>query len=246
MTSFVVVMPAFNEADGISEFLGEVVASFPDQSVRVIVIDDASRDATSDVVRRLTATGLPVEVVTNDVNLGHGRSTRKALLAGLMAGGDVIVAVDGDGQFRGKDIARVARLVEEGRAQVAEGVRVGRNDPPYRKVVSAGTRWLVRQAAGSSPRDANTPLRAYRPDVLKELLSMVPENALTPNLAISTLVRRRVIAMVEVEVQSLVRRGATVVGSTWGASRRLIPNRRFIRFCRDSIRQWREFRRQLA
>ncbi len=246
MTSFVVVMPAFNEADGISEFLAEVIASFPDQSVHVIVIDDASHDETSDVVRGLTAIGLPIEVVTNTVNLGHGKSTRMALLAGLRAGGDVIVAVDGDGQFHGEDIARVARPIEEGRAQVAEGVRVGRNDPPYRKFVSAGTRWLVRQAAGLSPQDANTPLRAYRPDVLKELLSMVPENALTPNLVISTLVRRRMIAMVEVEVESLARRGATAVGSTWGTSRRLIPNRRFIRFCRDSIRQWREFRRQLA
>ena len=246
MTSFVVVMPAFNEADGISEFLGEVVASFPGQSVRVIVVDDASRDETFDLVRGLTATGLPVEVVTNDMNLGHGRSTRRALLAGLNAGGDVIVAVDGDGQFRGEDIASVARIVAEGRAQVAEGVRVGRDDPTYRKAVSAGTRWLVWRAAGTSPRDANTPLRAYRPDVLRELLSMIPEDALTPNLAISTLVRRHEMVLVEIEVESLVRRGKTAVGSTWGASRQLFPNRRFIRFCRDSIRQWRKFRRQLA
>ena len=244
--SFVVVMPAYNEAEGITEFIREVLAAFDALEVSVIVVDDASGDSTPAALAELQEQGLPVTALRNDRNLGHGPSTIKALAAGLSAGHEVVVAVDGDGQFRGPDIARVASLVHTSGADVVEGARIGRGDPHYRRAVSSATRLLVRSACGLSPRDANTPLRAYRRNRLEQLLEGVPEDAMTPNLLMSASVRRNGWQIIETEVASLQRRGASSVGTTWGASRIQLPSRRFLMFCGRAFAQWRRFQREGA
>lgn len=240
---FAVVMPAFNESEGISVFVRELLEYFEDQSAQIHVVDDASSDQTLLVVERLTSEGLPVRIVRNEQNLGHGPSTLRALRCGLEAGASTIVAVDGDGQFLGEDVARVAMLAEQSGVDVVEGVRVGRNDPGYRRIVSLATRILVRRASGSAPRDANTPLRAYPRARLEELLSEMPEKAMTPNLLISASVRRKAWNVLETEVTSLRRRGASDVGTSWGGTRTQVPSRRFLSFCWRSLQQWRAHRR---
>lgn len=242
--NFVVVMPAYNEAEGIAGFIREVLAAFDDSEASVIVVDDASSDGTEAVLASLREEGLPVTAIRNERNFGHGPSTIRALASGLMTGQDVVVAVDGDGQFRGPDIARVASLVRTSGADVVEGTRVGRGDPLYRRAVSGVTRILVRNACGQSPRDANTPLRAYRRQRLEQLLDAIPEDAMTPNLLISASVRQKGWQIIETEVASLQRRGASGVGTTWGASRYQLPSRRFLLFCGRALAQWGRFRRE--
>lgn len=242
MSRFVVVMPAFNEAEGIKGFLQEVVAAFPRGHVGIIVVDDASTDRTADVLREAASSGLPVEALTNPNNVGHGPSTVRALRLGLRAAADVVVAVDGDGQFTGPDIARVANM-SQAQGVVVEGCRTGRDDPSYRRLVSAMTRMLVGSFSARAVRDANTPLRAYPVEVLEGLLSRLPDDALTPNLLISSMLRRQGTPVLELEVQSLPRRGVSAVGTTWGRTARLLPNRRFLSFCRRSLQQWFAYRR---
>jgi dolichol-phosphate mannosyltransferase len=239
--SVAVVMPAFNEAEGISEFVLEIIDAFETSDVTVIVIDDASADRTTTVIEQLTAQGVPVTVRKNERNLGHGPSTLRALRAGLGTAADIVVAVDGDGQFLGKDVAQIAMLARTNSWDIVEGVRTGREDPFYRRMVSRVTRTLVRRACGSAPRDANTPLRAYPRHRLQALVDALPEDAMTPNLLISASVRRNNWGVAEVDVASLRRRGASSVGSTWGASRIKFPSRRFIVFCWDAFNQWRQF-----
>jgi glycosyltransferase involved in cell wall biosynthesis len=233
----VVVMPAFNEAEGIGGFLDEIVQAFPEGHVRVIVVDDASSDGTAAVIIAAGERGVPVRVVVNGFNRGHGPSTLRALRCGLEEGADVIVAVDGDGQFLGTDIAAVAERAGCGIVP-AEGCRSDRPDPWFRHLVSAVTRLLVRAASGSSPLDANTPLRAYPPSLLQSLLDRLPDDLVTPNLIISAMLRRDEIAVIEVPVQSLPRRGSQASGSTWGQRAHLLPSRRFIIFCWRAFAQW--------
>lgn len=241
---FAVVMPAFNEAEGIAEFVQEILDAFVVGSVAVVVVDDASRDQTAAEVERLASQGLPVIPMRNQENLGHGPTTIRALRSGLGTGADIIVAVDGDGQFSGVDVARIASLAGEAETDVVEGVRVGRGDPLYRRIVSSATRILVRRACGSAPRDANTPLRAYPRERLHAILDGLPEDAMTPNLLISASVRRQAWSIRELEVASLERRGTSRVGTTWGGTRVQIPSRRFLTFCWKSLQQWRTFQSQ--
>jgi glycosyltransferase involved in cell wall biosynthesis len=231
-------MPAWNEAEGIRGFLTELNDALAGLDPQFVVIDDASRDDTARAAAASAEDGVNVRVATNEVNLGHGPSTMRALRAGLDSGCDVVVAIDGDGQFTGADVRRVVETLVAGSADVVEGVRTQRNEAAYRQLTSAATRGLVWTRARVLPGDANTPLRAYRPAALQRLVERVPETAMTPNLIMSALTRRWGVALVEVPVASRPRRGASAQGTTWAAKRASLPSRRFVTFCVKATGEW--------
>ena len=234
-----VVMPAFNEAEGIGDFLQELNTELAPWSPSFTVVDDCSLDNTSEVVSALASAGVAVTVSRNPINSGHGPSTIRALTAGLASGAPFIVAMDGDGQFSASDVRRVLQtLADDDEIDIVEGVRSHREDPWFRKSVSFGTQVLVWSRCRQLPADANTPLRAYRRATLEHLLSEIPGNAMTPNLLISVMSRRGPFAVTQVPVVSLPRRGASEVGTTWGRGSRLLPSSRFVKFCWKAGKQW--------
>ena len=115
-----VVTPAYNEADGITNFihrLADALQPLLSQGVEMtaIVVDDGSRDGTSDVVRTLTGharvRGLRVELVSLARNFGH----QGALIAGMthaMPHADFVVTMDADGEHPPE---LISALVEEWR-----------------------------------------------------------------------------------------------------------------------------------
>ena len=233
-----VVMPAWNEAEGISEFITELHDSLAQWEPTFFVIDDKSTDNTAHTIQGLEASGLPVTVHTNTNNLGHGPSTFRALQAGLRTKADAIIALDGDGQFIGSDVNSVVSTLFATGADVVEGVRRSRNDPFYRQAVSAITRTLVWSRARGWPVDANTPLRAYRPETLEFLLGRIPDSASTPNLLISAICRQAGLTIIELPVRSIPRRGSDQQGSTWKAKNKSLPSKRFVKFCMRAAREW--------
>ena len=238
MTRVAVVMPAWNEEEGIADFIGELDSALSRYEAVFIVVDDASTDATALKLEELMVSGIGIEYQTNPENSGHGASTVKALELGMRRQPDLVVSLDGDGQFLGSDVVRTleASLAED--ADVVEGVRTNRGEPFYRSVTSLATRCLVWMRSGKWPADANTPLRVYKPDVLRALLEIVPEGNLTPNLIISVVTRRRNLHLVEVPVRSLPRRGSSRIGSTWGSAPLQLPDRRFLVFCWRAFMDW--------
>ena len=238
MTRVAVVMPAWNEEEGIAEFIRELDSALGRHDAVFIVIDDASTDATVLRLEELMASGVRIEYQTNPENSGHGVSTVRALELGLAKNPDRVVSLDGDGQFLGCDVLRTleASLVED--TDVVEGVRTDRGEPLYRRMTSLGTRCLVWMRSGKWPADANTPLRVYKPDALQALLDIVPSGNLTPNLMISVVTRRRNLRLVEVPVRSIPRRGTSSIGSTWGSAPLQLPSRRFLIFCWRAFTGW--------
>ncbi len=237
--SIAIVMPEYNESDGILIFLEEIRDVFADVDHEVIVVDDCSSDGTADIIDDWgTDASSHTRVIRSTPNAGHGPTTIKALRAGLGTGRDIILAVNGDGQFRASEMLELCNILSVSRADVVEGMRTHRDDPLFRRATSAATRVLVRLRSHRSPHDANTPLRAYRPEALRTMLDLLPDNAMTPNLIISAQSRRRRFTIIEAPVESLDRRGETTNGTTWGQRRRNLPTRRFVRFCADAARQW--------
>ena len=106
---FVTVMiPAFNEERVIARAVEGVLAS-TDVRIEVIVIDDGSKDATSQVVRDAFGGDDRVRLLT----LENGGKAR-ALNHGLdMARGEIVIALDADTQFEPTTIARLARWFDD-------------------------------------------------------------------------------------------------------------------------------------
>ena len=107
----VVVVPAFQEEARI----GQVLRTLPAWVDHVVVVDDASRDGTSEAAR---AVGDPrVEVVVHEKNRGVGAAIvtgyRRAL---TLPGAAVFAVMAGDGQMHPDDLAAVVGPVARGEA----------------------------------------------------------------------------------------------------------------------------------
>ncbi|QNA91982.1 MULTISPECIES: glycosyltransferase [unclassified Microbacterium] len=96
-----IVMPAFNEAEGIRGFIDEIRECVSPLADRVTfhVADDRSTDTTATVFDGIS----DVDVEVQPLNRGHGPTALAAYRAGLAADPDLLVHVDGDGQFYGSD-----------------------------------------------------------------------------------------------------------------------------------------------
>ena len=235
------VMPAYNEADGIAGFIVELREHLAPvvERLDILVVDDRSTDATAAVVADLALDG--VRVLTQARNRGHGPTALAAYRAALEVAPDVVVHIDGDGQFDGADVSRVLQALGAELADVVHGVRRGRSDPWYRRALSSGLRLSVRPFAGRGIPDINTPLRAYRPDVLRVLVDAVGEDAIVPHVHFSLAEARAGMRVRYVAVRSLPRRGAVATGTMWGAAgRAALPPKRLRSFVRDAVGElWR-------
>ncbi|MHB8656630.1 MAG: glycosyltransferase family 2 protein [Solirubrobacteraceae bacterium] len=241
--SVAVAVPAYNEADGIAGFLTEIDQALSPQvsSLRLIVVDDASTDATASVLADLTPRlDATLEILRNEVNRGHGPSVIRAYRQALAHGPDYVLQVDGDGQFHGSDLRRVlVLLIDE--AHAVSGVRRFRQDPWFRMVMTRLVRFYVGWGFGVHARDPNCPLRGYESDLLRGLLEAIPDPCLVPNLYLTVVASRRGLALLEVDVSHRVRRGASAQGTTWVRGSSPIPWR-LVRFSIDALRESRRFR----
>ena len=120
--SVAVVVPAFNEERAIAGAIRRVPAWVD----RVIVVDDASRDATSRLARRNWRRGL--EVVRHPANRGVGGAIVTGYRRVLALGIDVAVVMAGDGQMDPADLMALLDPIADGRADYVKGNRFARGE----------------------------------------------------------------------------------------------------------------------
>lgn len=225
LSHLAIVMPAYNEAEGIRGFIDEIRDHVSPLAARVsfVIADDRSTDDTAHVFDDVA----DVDVQTQPANRGHGPTALAAYHAGLAFEPDLLVHVDGDGQFLGADFVRLIAAAESTGADVVHGVRDGRTDPWYRKALTTCVGVLVAVAAGRRIPDVNTPLRAYRPSALQVMLDAVPADVSVPHVHFSLAEARGGFDVRYVRVASIPRRGESASGTMWGraASVRLPPKR---------------------
>lgn len=113
-----VVVPAFNEAALITRTL----LSIPDYVHHVVVVDDASRDATSDVVK--TIHHPRVELVRHAQNEGVGAAIATGYRIAFERGADVCAVMAGDGQMHPDDLHGLLLPVLRGEADYVKGNRL--------------------------------------------------------------------------------------------------------------------------
>jgi glycosyltransferase involved in cell wall biosynthesis len=237
----VFTMPVFNEQEGIVDFCNEILEVFEAHEVELVLVNDQSSDNSRAVITKhlLSRHESKIKVIDNERNLGHGPSTLIGISDSLTRPDvEVIVTVDGDGQFRAQEILTLVNGLLELNLDIVEGVRVNRQDPIFRKISTAVCRLLVLSSAGKLPRDGNTCLRVYRPNSLRTVIEGISPDFLIPNVLISTQTRIRGLAFAQIEINSIPRRGNNSLGSTWHQRFYTIPSRRYLAFCIKAIFQW--------
>lgn len=111
-----VVVPAWNEQDALPSVLRELAAASTEADV--LVVNDASSDATSRLARDGGATVLDLPF-----NLGVGGAMRLGYTYAVRAGYDVVVQLDADGQHDPAEIATLLTAMREQDADIVIGAR---------------------------------------------------------------------------------------------------------------------------
>lgn len=157
-----VTIPALNEERTIASVIRQIPRKIDAiDDVQILVLDDASTDRT-----RQFAIDAGARVVTLKGRLGLGRSFRTAMRLALEAGADVIVNVDGDGQFDAACIPALIRPILDNQADFVTCVRFQpgavRRDMALTKLAgNYGVTWFVNRVTGLSLADVSCGFRAY-------------------------------------------------------------------------------------
>ncbi len=145
-----VVVPAYNEARQI----GRVCTTMPGFVDQIVVVDDASRDGTSEVVRWIAASHPDPELVLirHARNQGVGAAIRTGYRIALEGGARIVAVMAGDGQMDPADLARVVEPVLRDRADYAKGDRLNGGGRPPRMPLERylGTLLLTRLTRAAS------------------------------------------------------------------------------------------------
>ncbi|MEU7021821.1 glycosyltransferase family 2 protein [Streptomyces sp. NPDC046203] len=110
-----IIMPAWNEADGVADVIKEVHTTLP--GADILVVDDGSGDDTAAVARRAGAT-----VMRLPYNLGVGGAMRAGYRYASDRSYDVTVQVDADGQHDPRDVPELIERLDAG-ADLVVGAR---------------------------------------------------------------------------------------------------------------------------
>ena len=141
------VIPAYNE----EETVGEVVARTLRHVDEVIVVDDGSTDDTSMVARNSGAV-----VVRNETNKGVLISLKMGF---RLAGGEILVTLDADGQHDPDEIPGLLEPILDDRADLVLGARA--ELPHFSERVIARLTGLKAEVS-----DASTGFRAIRRNIV--------------------------------------------------------------------------------
>jgi glycosyltransferase involved in cell wall biosynthesis len=139
-----IVIPAFNEQASIGD-----VATELGTVGRVIVVDDASSDATA-----TEASAAGAHVVRRETNGGYDAAIDAGFREATALGYRHVLTADGDGQHAVDDVAAFAELLESAEADLVVGIRPGRQRSLERICA-----WYARRALGI--RDPLCGLKGY-------------------------------------------------------------------------------------
>ena len=162
-----VVVPVYNEAGNAAPLCEEIraVMTAIGRPFEIIFVNDGSRDATLDELRRLVIHEPRLRILDLDDNFGEAC----ALCAGFHAArGDLVVTLDGDGQNDPHDIPRLLEALERNGCHVVSGWRQERQDSLLPRVLPSRIANRAIAAVTRIPvHDTGCGLKIYRRTVVQ-------------------------------------------------------------------------------
>lgn len=170
IATFSVVIPAYNEEDGILLILRRVLSLQPQlaaaglEGPEVIVVDDGSNDRTAELVD-----GMPeVRMIRHGHNRGYGAALKSGMTA---AHGDLIAFLDADGTYPPESLPALCQAALDG-ADIVVGSRMADQHsgmPLSRRIGNRLFAGLVTLLGNHRVHDSASGMRVIRRDALRRL-----------------------------------------------------------------------------
>ena len=158
----VACIPAFNE----ERIIFNVVSECKEYVDKVIVCDDGSQDSTYEFAKKAGAV-----VLRHDKNLGKGAALKSLFTYCRKINADIIVTIDGDGQFLSKEINDLIQPILNENSDIVIGNRFGHNHemPSYRKAGNKILDKITNLAVELPFEDTQSGFRAYSRKALESI-----------------------------------------------------------------------------
>ncbi len=162
-----VVLPIYNESQGIPELFHEIHNSVARYEYEIIAVNDGSSDDSFNVLQSFATDDKRIKVINFKKNYGQ----TAAINAGIQhATGDIIVLMDSDLENLPSDIPKLIDKLNEG-YDVVSGWRKERWQGSFltRKLPSLLANKLISKVSGVNLHDYGCTLKIYRTEVISEV-----------------------------------------------------------------------------
>lgn len=185
------LIPIYNEQDGIPLLLDSLIAVKWTTPVELVFVNDCSTDGSLFAVnswiganeQNLHTTQITCTVLNHEKNRGKGAATHTAIQA---ATGTVLMVQDADSEYDPSEIPGLIAPILEGKADVVYGSRFmrrsGQAHRTYHYLVNRFLTVLSNLLSGLYLSDMETCYKAFRKDILKNIQLQSPRFGFEPEV----------------------------------------------------------------
>ena len=189
-----VVIPARNEEGSIIETLDGITSTLTREGVprEIVVVDDASTDATASLILAYSERDPSVRLVRNTGRNGFGMAIRAGLNA---ATGDIVAVMMADLSDSPDDLVRYYTILRDSDYDCAFGSRFIRGSkiidyPSHKLVMNRMANFFIRVLFGLRYNDITNAFKCYRREVIEAMHPIIsPHFNLTVEMPLKAIVR---------------------------------------------------------
>lgn len=154
------VIPAYNEEATIRQVVEDALGFVG----HVIVVNDGSVDGTATALG-----GLPITVLTHEINRGKAVSLWHGLRHAVDRGAGRVMTMDGDAQHHASDIPILLRAASENPGHLVVGSRFRNPDviPPGRRRSNRFANFWIGWSSGQAVEDSQSGFRVYPAELVR-------------------------------------------------------------------------------
>lgn len=199
MTTLSVVIPAYNEEDGIADITQRVLAVREDlakagiESLELLVVDDGSRDKTAQIVSQIEG----VRLIRHAKNCGYGAALKTGFSHAV---GELIGFLDADGTYPPEYFPQLCEKALNG-SDLVIGSRMAGADsrmPLTRRIGNLFFATLLTLMGHQKVSDSASGMRVFKREILERIYPLPDGLNLTP--VMSTRAMHEGLRMVEVPI----------------------------------------------
>ena len=185
MTTLSVVIPAYNEEQGIAEIMQRVLAVRADLATKnrldleLLVVDDGSHDKTVEIASQIASSNEGVRILRHEKNRGYGAALKTGFCG---ARGEWIGFLDADGTYPPEFFPKLCSVAADGHDLVIGSRMAGeKSEMPFvRKVGNRIFASWINLLGRSKITDSASGMRVFKRDILERVYPLPDGLNLTP------------------------------------------------------------------